>query len=172
MTSVNHDDRRCANCGKITTLSCPACAGAPSATERKSCFTWYCGTNCQEAHWAVHETDCKAARDRQVLGFAGIAMQQIVYVFLRQSFMWNPGRIEKIGMDWLVHHRTYTGESRLVPFPYDLFPDTHEQQALLTYSTCMVACSCMLETIRSLFRGRISRRPFDKGRKSDRTDTT
>ena len=172
MPPADYDDQRCANCGERSTLNCTACKGAPNATEGVSSYTWYCEKECQQAHWDKHKIDCQNARVRRALFCAALTMQQIVYVFLKHSCMWNPGRIEKVGMDWLVHPGPYKGKSALMPFPYNLFPDVHDRRALLTYATCDVACSCMLEIIRSLFRGKISRRPFDKGMESDRTDTT
>ena len=68
--------------------------------------------------------------------------------------MWNPGRIEKIGTTWLIHDAAFTGTSLLFPFPYALFPDVHEQEALLTHQNCNTAVSDMHDVVKGLLRGK------------------
>lgn len=66
------------------------------------------------------------------------------------------GQIEKIGTTWLIHPEVYTGTSQVVPFPYESFPDVHDQQALLTYQSCSTALSEMLNVAKILLEGRSS----------------
>ena len=70
--------------------------------------------------------------------------------------MSNPCQIEKIGTTWLMHPEVYTGTSQVVPFPYERFPDVHDQQALLTYQSCSTALSEIHNVTKVLLEGRSS----------------
>ena len=150
--------QQCSHCSKTATHTCKACKAMPNATDGKISSAWYCGADCQKAHWAVHKILCKDAQMRQALYRAGSLARQIFYLYAKTSFMWNPGRIEKIGTTWLIHPALYTGTSQLVPFPYALFPDLLEQEALLTHQSCNNAVSEMHNVVEVLLRGKSSLR--------------
>ena len=145
---------QCSKCSKPARQTCKACRATPDATNGKPSSAWYCGADCQKAHWAVHKTLCKDAQTRQAIYRAGSLARQIFYLFAKTSFMWTPGRFEKIGTTWLVHTVDYTGTSLLIPFPYALFPDGREQEALLTHQNCNGAVSDMHNVIKGLLKGR------------------
>ena len=149
---------QCSNCSKTASHTCKACKAMPNATDGKLSSVWYCGADCQKAHWMGHKVECKAAQTRQALYRAGSLARQIFYSYAKTSFMWNPGRFEKIGTTWLVHTAVYTGTSQLMPFPYALFPDVLEQEALLTHQSCNNAVSEMHDVVEVLLKGRSSLR--------------
>ena len=154
-STPNKEPSKCANCAKSATLTCKSCKDTPNAKDGKRSDTWYCGIECQKEHWPLHKTGCKAARARLALYRAGFAIQHICYIFLTHSFMWSPGRIEKTGTSWIIYPRTYTGKSRLIPFPQDLFPTGGDQEALLTYASCDAILSCLDEIIKTISRGKV-----------------
>lgn len=171
MTSASeHDVHQCSNCPKTAHLTCKGCKAMPNATDGQLSSAWYCGAECQKAHWTEHKTQCKAAQARQALYRAGALTQQIFYQFSKTTYMWNPGRIEKIGTTWLIHPRTHTGTSQLIPFPYAIVPDVRDQEALLTYQSCSSAVSEMHNVVKVLFRGKSSICYFDQAHRSYRAD--
>ena len=125
----------------------------PNAIDGEVSSTWYCGVECQKAQWAEHKAQCKAAQSRQALYRAGATAQLIFYVFQKTTFMWSPGRIEKIGGTWLIHPKDDRGTCQLKPFPYEIVPDVHDQEALLTYQACNTAISEMHNLFKVLLRG-------------------
>ena len=155
MTSASeHDAHQCSNCQKSATHTCKGCKATPNATDDQLSSTWYCGAVCQKANWTEHKAACKAAQARQALYRAGDIAQQIFYQYSKITYMWHPGRIEKIGTTWLIHPRVYTGTSQLMPFPYEIFPDVYDQAALLTYQSCSNAVSMMHNVVKALLRGK------------------
>ena len=126
----------------------------PNASDGTISSAWYCGAECQKAHWAEHKAQCKAAQARQVLYRAGALAQQLFYHFSKTTYMWCPGRIEKIGTTWLIHPKVYTGTSQLIPFPYEIVPNVQDQEALLTYQSCSSAVSNMHKVVKALLRGK------------------
>ena len=124
-----------------------------NVTDGQISSTWYCGPECQKAHWTEHKAQCKASQARQVLYRAMATAKKMFYVFEKMTFMWDPGRIEKIGTTWLVHPGDYTGTSQIMPFPYKAFPDLHEQEALLTHQCCNTAVSDMHNVVKTLLGG-------------------
>ena len=157
-----HDARECSKCKKPSSLTCKACKDAPNATDGQLSSTWYCGPECQKAHWTDHKAQCKAAQARQALYRAATMAKKIFYAFMKITFMWNPGRIEKIGKTWLIHPKIYTGTSQIVPFPYDIVPDVHDQEALLTYQSCNAAVSNMHNVVKTLLEGMSPQAPSRK----------
>ena len=145
---------QCPNCSKPARHNCKACKSTPDASDGKISSTWYCSADCQKAHWAVHKTLCKDAQTRQAIYRAGSLARQISYLFAKTSFTSNPGRIEKVGTTWLVYPASSSGNSRLIPFPYALFPDGREQEALLTLLDCNFAVSDMHNVVQMLLRGK------------------
>lgn len=161
---------QCSKCSKSATLTCKACKAIPNATNGQVSSAWYCGAECQKAHWREHKAQCIAAQARQVLYRAGAIAQQIFYLYSKMTYMWNPGRIEKIGTTWLIHPEVYTGTSQLVPFPYAIVPDVHDQEALLTYQSCNTAASEMHNVVKALLKGESSLDYFDQVSRSHHTD--
>ena len=153
-SAPDHTTYQCSECSKPARQTCKACRATPDATNGKSSSTWYCSADCQKAHWAVHKTQCKDAQTRQALYRAGSLARRIFYLYAKTSFMWNPGRFEKIGTTWLIHDAVCTGTSHLIPFPYALFPDELEQEALLTHQCCNTAVSDMHNVVKALLRGK------------------
>ena len=151
---------QCSNCSKTATNTCKGCKAMPNATDGQVSSTWYCRAECQKAHWTEHRAQCKAAQVRRALYRAGALAQQIFYLYCKITYMWNPGRIEKIGTTWLIHTRVYTGKSLLIPFPHAIVPDVHDQEALLTYQSCTSAVSAMHNVVKALFRGKSPLRFF------------
>lgn len=163
MTSSSlHHTRECSKCKKPASLTCKACKDTPSATDGQPSSTWYCGPECQKAHWTEHKSQCKAGQARQALYRAAIIAKKMFYAFMKITFMWNPGRIEKIGKTWLIHPKIYTGTSQIVQFPYDIVPDVHDQEALLTYQSCNTAVSNMHNVVKTLMEGMSSQAPSRK----------
>ncbi len=155
MTSASERDvHQCSNCPKTATHTCKACRATPNATDGQVSSAWYCGAECQKAHWTEHKTQCKAAQARQLLYRAGALAQQIFYLYTKTTFMWSPGRIQKIGTTWLIHSKDYTGKSQLIPFPYEIVPDARDQEALLTYQSCSTAVSLMHNVFKALLKGK------------------
>ena len=146
---------QCCKCSNPASHACKACKLTPDATDGKNSSAWYCSADCQKAHWAVHKILCKDAQTRQALYRAGSLARQIFYLYAKTSLMWNPGRIEKIGTTWLIHDAVYTGTGLVFPFPYALFPDVLEQEALLTHQNCNTAVSDMHNVVKALLRGRL-----------------
>lgn len=162
MTSASERDvHRCLNCPERATHTCKACKAMPSATNSSVSSAWYCGAECQKAHWTEHKAQCKAAQARQALYRAGTMAQQIFYLFSETTYMWCPGRIEKIGATWLIYPKVYTGTSQLVPFPHAIVPDEHDQKALLTYQSCSSAVSEMHNVVKALLGGKSQLSYFD-----------
>lgn len=153
-SASEHNVQQCSNCTKHATLVCKACKAMPKATDGQLLSVWYCGAECQKAHWTEHKIQCKAAQTRYALYRAGELAQQIFYRFLKATYMWNPGRIEKIGTVWLIHPRLYTGTSQLVPFPSEIVPDKQDQEVLLTYQSCNAAVSGMHNVVETLLKGK------------------
>ena len=155
MTSASeHDVHQCLNCLKSATHTCKGCKAMPNVTDGQVSSAWYCGAECQKAHWAEHKTQCKAAQARQSLYRAGAVLQQIFYLYCKIAWMWNPGRIEKIGTTWLIHTSEHTGTSLMTPFPYAIVPDVQDQEALLTYQSCSSAVSQMNNIVGIWLRGK------------------
>ena len=155
MTSPpERDVHQCSNCPKNATHVCKACKSMPNATDGQVSSTWYCGAECQKAHWTEHKAQCKAAQVRQALYRAGVLAQQIFYLYTKNTYMWNPGRIEKIGKAWLIHTSVYTGTSLPMRFPYAIVSDIHDQEALLTYQGCSSAVSQMHNVVKALLKGK------------------
>ena len=152
-TSSKNENHKYPKCQKSASYACKACNLTPNDTDAQLTSTWYCGTECQKAHWDEHKAPCKAARARQGLYRAGALAQQIFYRFQKASFMWAPGRIEKNGKIWLIHSRKYAGTSQITSFPYNLFPDVRDLHALLTHQTCNTAMSEMHDIFKVLLRG-------------------
>ena len=152
-SATDRTTHQCSECSQPARKTCKACRATPNATDGKPSSTWYCSADCQKAHWAVHKTLCKDAQTRQALYRAGSLAREIFYRYAKTSFMWNPGRIEKIGTTWLIHDAVYTVTSLLFPFPYALFPDVLEQEALLTHQSCNTAVSDMHNVVKALLRG-------------------
>lgn len=148
-----HDARTCSKCKETASHTCKACKDTPNATDGQPSSTWYCGPECQKAHWTEHKPQCKAAQGRQALYRAAAIAKKTFYAFMKITFMWNPGRIEKIGKTWLIHQKIYTGTSQIIPFPYDIVPDVHDQEALLTYQSCNGAVSNMHNVVKALLEG-------------------
>lgn len=163
------DIHQCSNCQKHATSTCKACRAMPNDTDGQVSSAWYCGAECQKAHWTEHKPQCKAAQARQVLYRAGALLLQIFYLYTKTTFMWSPGRVEKIGATWLIHPGDYSGTSLLMPFPNAEFPDVHDQEALLAYQACNSAVSYMHNTVKTLLRGE-SLRKFGQGSISHHND--
>lgn len=153
-SASEHDVHQCLNCPKSATHTCKGCKAMPNATDGQISSAWYCGAECQKAHWTEHKTQCKAAQARQALYRAGAMLQQIFYLYSKITFTWSPGPVEKIGTTWLIHTSEYTGTSHLMPFPYAMVPDVQDQEALLTYQSCSSAVSQMHNVVNVFLRGK------------------
>ena len=125
----------------------------PNAINGQISSTWYCGPECQKADWVEHKPQCKASQARQALYRAAVTAKKIFYVYLKETFMWAPGKFEKIGTTWLILPDVYTGTSQLVPFPYEKFPDMHDQEALLTHHNCTAAVAQMHNVVKTFLAG-------------------
>lgn len=155
-SDLESDEQRCLNCEEKATQTCKACRSTPSATDGQVSSVWYCGPACQKAHWTEHKAQCKAAQARQALYRAGDLVQQIFYLYTKTTYMWNPGRVEKIGTTWLIYPRVKKTNSVLTPFPHAIVPDVHDQEALLTYQSCSSAVSLMHNVVKALLKGKLS----------------
>ena len=151
-----HEVHKCSKCSKTASLTCKGCRAMPNAIDGQISSTWYCGPECQKADWIEHKPRCKVSQARQALYRAAVTVRQIFYVYQKRTFTSGPGRIEKIGTMWLIHPKIYTGTSLIVPFPHELFPDAHDQEALLTSQSCNTAVSGMHNVVKSLFAGKSS----------------
>ena len=148
------DPQQCSNCQNSASHVCNACKAMPNPVDGEPASTWYCGPECQKIHWTQHKVQCRATRSRQALYRAGAIAQHIFYLYMKHSFLWNPGRIDKIGTTWLIHDNAYTGgTSQVMPFPYEIVPDVHDQEALLTFQNCSTAVSGMHNVVADLLRG-------------------
>lgn len=149
-----HDMHTCSICSKPATHTCKACKATPNTTDGQLTSTWYCGAECQKAHWTKHKVQCKAAQARQKLYRAGDLAQKIFYHFSKTTYMWCPWRIEKIGTTWLLHPIVYDSKSQLVPFPYATVPNVQDQEALLSYQRCSSAVYNMQDLVKALLEGK------------------
>ena len=125
----------------------------PNAIDGQISSMWYCGPECQKADWIVHKPQCKASQARQALYRAAVTAKKIFYIYQKKTFMWAPGKIEKIGTSWFILPNVHTSTSQLVPFPYENFPDVHDQEALLTYQCCTTAVSQMHNVVKTFLVG-------------------
>ena len=154
MTSTSeHEVHKCSKCSKTASLTCKACKATPNAIDGHVSSTWYCKPECQKADWIKHKPQCKASQARQALYRAAVLAKKIFYTYQTKTFMWAPGKFEKIGTTWLILPKVHTSTSQLVPFPYESFPDAHDQEALLTYQSCNAAVSLMHNVIKTFLVG-------------------
>ena len=151
-----HDKHKCSRCRQTASRTCKACKDTPNANDGQLSSTWYCRPQCQGAHWSRHMSRCKAAQERQALYRAATMAKKMFYAFMKITFMWNPVRIEKNRTTWLIHHEIFNGTSQLIPFPYDIVPDVHDQEAQLTFRGCSAAVSNMHNVIKTLLEGKSS----------------
>ena len=157
MTSTSiHEVHKCSKCSKTASLTCKACKAMPNATDGQISSTWYCGSECQKADWIEHKPQCKASQARQALYRAAVTAKEIFYIYQKKTFMWAPKKFEKIGTTWLILPNVHTSTSQLVPFPYQNFPDVHDQEALLTYQSCNTAVSEMHNVVKTFLVGKSS----------------
>ena len=162
MTSTSvHEVHKCSKCSKTASLTCKACRAMPNAINGQISSTWYCGPECQKADWIEHKPQCKASQARQALYRAAVTAQKIFYIYQKTTFMWHPEKLEKVGTSWFILPKIYTSTStsQLCPFPYENFPDVHDQEALLTYQSCNVAVSKMHNVIKIFLVGKSSGSP-------------
>lgn len=145
---------QCLNCAQTATHTCKACRAMPNATDGQLSSAWYCGAECQKAHWTKHKPQCKAAQARQALYRAGDLAQKLYYVFSKTTYMFCPWRIEKMGTTWLLHPIVYINKSWLVPFPSATIPNVRDQEALLSYQGCSSAVFAMQNVVKVLLEGK------------------
>ena len=157
MTSAPVNEvHKCSSCSKTASLTCKACRAMPNAIDGQISSTWYCGPECQKADWIEHKPQCKALQARQALYRAAVTAKKIFYTYQKKTFMWSPEKFEKIGTSWFILPKVHTSTSQLVPFPYENFPDAHDQEALLTYQNCNTAVSQMHNVIKTFLVGKSS----------------
>ena len=147
---------KCSSCTKTASLTCKACRAMPNATDGQISSTWYCGPECQKADWIEHKPQCKASQARQALYRAVVTAKKIFYTYQKKTCMWAPEKLEKIGTSWFILPKMHTSTSILVPFPYENFPDVHDQEALLTYQSCNTAVSQMHNVLKTFLVGKSS----------------
>ena len=152
LTSVH----ACSKCSKTASLTCKGCKAMTNATDGQILSTWYCGPECQKADWIEHRPKCKASQARQALYRAAVTAKKIFHVYEKETCVWAPGKLEKKGTMWFMLPRVFTSTSQIVPFPYELFPDVHDQEALLTYASCNTAVSQMHSVVKTFLVGQSS----------------
>lgn len=141
----------CVKCEKGATKSCSACREGISDTGGHVDTTWYCGTDCQKAHWSSHKVTCKAVQERKILYRAGDIAQLLFYMYREIVFDILITKVEKTDRKVLLYEGEYK-ENCFVPFPTALFPEEREKQAVLTYLACGDAIGYMHETLGNMLK--------------------
>jgi hypothetical protein len=68
----------CAQCQSPATNKCAGCLGAPSYGESGPNDAYYCGRDCQKAHWHQHKSGCRELRHRIRLQRAANLLKAII----------------------------------------------------------------------------------------------
>ncbi len=142
----------CANCQKDATKNCSACREAPDANGGQVEATWYCGLDCQQAHWGNHKIVCKALQQRKILYRAGETAQLLFYTYREIVFDKLIVKVERKGNEISLYEGEYEDDC-FIPFPAALFPDEREKQAVLTYLACGDALGYLHEVLKIMLKG-------------------
>ncbi|KAL8975961.1 MAG: hypothetical protein Q9205_007944, partial [Flavoplaca limonia] len=110
------DHSKCSVCGKDAISVCKACKRTPDGAGGVT-GVYYCSAACQKQDWPSHKIKCKAAKDRRILYRAGDIAQRLFIVFCQASWC----------------------SDFLLDFPVQLFPNVHDQEAILTQGACRAA---------------------------------
>ncbi|OQO11172.1 hypothetical protein B0A48_05428 [Cryoendolithus antarcticus] len=116
--------------------------------------TWYCGTECQKAHWSIHKTECKSVNLRKHLYRAGDILQATFLAHTRTTWNYRIVNIER-GVDGRlqVHSEQKYTEHRVA------FQGAHlsaiEQGALLSHHEGVTPTSEMGGAIKQALAGTV-----------------
>ncbi|KAK0654959.1 hypothetical protein B0T16DRAFT_486650 [Cercophora newfieldiana] len=71
----------CSACSKEATNSCAGCLNAPAYdNEQAPHRTFYCGSQCQKAHWKTHKIECKLLQTRRAVHRAAAVLDALIGV--------------------------------------------------------------------------------------------
>lgn len=142
----------CTVCGKASTTRCGGCLegvdhhGQPSPT-------YYCGKDCQKAHWTEHKNECKLANARKVLYRGGELLQKAYYAFREEAFDLLLCEVRKEGRHLHVYEGVWEDRRVLVRYPHHLVSDPIDKQALLSHRACTDAVAHTYQLSRKIFEG-------------------
>ena len=151
--SSSSDSNVCILCGQTAKNCCSKCIDIPDSLGVHYTTTFYCDSKCQKVHWKKHESDCLAARDRNIIYRAASTAQQLCFINLKAYFHW--GNIEslekKSAWEWHFHMKANcVGQW---PFPKDLISDMFDQEAMLAHNQCNSSVAVMGSALHLMLKG-------------------
>ncbi len=137
----------CAHCSIETSKLCAGCKDGVEFVEGAD-RTYYCGTDCQKADWAVHKVLCRKLKTHQALYQAGSLLRMLWNLSRAYSFGTKIDRVEV--HDNVVKFWETSGSLCKGPFPHHLFTDEKVKQAVLDTSACGDALFNMRKLVRDI----------------------
>lgn len=142
----------CAQCHQYATKSCSACNGARDQNGGRVNTQWYCGTECQKAHWPNHRSACKAAPARRMLYRAGSTLQMALFMYREKFFDKFIETVERRDGEVILVEGWYSPDL-FYPFPDFCFHSEDEKRAALLFRCCEDALTWMHKLILSMLQG-------------------
>lgn len=129
----------CGNCGKETTLRCGRCRSS-----------WYCSSDCQKAHYSVHQTTCNLD---QTIHRAGQLLQEVVFVFSELCYPYKVVKIQDEGNElWIYDAPNSPG--RFYKFPNHLVANEKDKKMILTTLWCTEAHAYLHDFVNEMLKGK------------------
>ena len=148
-------DKKCAQCSKPgSTLYCSGCIISDVGQLR----IWYCGKDCQEAHWKEHKASCKTRRS---LGQAVSVLTELWAAFeastytTQTQFKKAEGNVIHLRSGSVLDPKTFTGGSCIRAWPDEVVPkDLPDdlKRSLLFYMTCCEVLGVGLPLVKQLLK--------------------
>lgn len=150
---------QCAKCQKSASTRCQGCLGGIDKDEQRI-DTYYCGVECQKAHWPIHKSLCKHRKARKQLYRAGQLARDAFYAYRERTFDLLVKKVEKRGNKIHVWEGWYAPGQGFAKFPVAMVPDQADKKALLTHLACSDANAYMYNLIRESLEGQSARTLF------------
>ncbi|XEV04448.1 hypothetical protein FSHL1_009735 [Fusarium sambucinum] len=148
------DPGECAQCGKLTTMCCAGCTGAPEYEPGDAMTILYCGRDCQTKAWSVHESKCRIMKRRKKLLRAASILQTALLTYRNIWYDYDLTKIEKIGGTLYLYQneRADTARVKRGPFPVHLTTNEHHKQVALTINQGIIALALLSGLAKKLIR--------------------